>query len=36
MIAVHDGTRRLEATTPLLRGASQDFPVVPTVPEEAK
>lgn len=35
-IAVHDGTRRSEPTTPLLRGSSQDFPVVPTVTEEAK
>jgi N4-(beta-N-acetylglucosaminyl)-L-asparaginase len=35
-IAVHDGTRRAEATTPLLRGSSLDFPVVPTVSEESK
>jgi len=34
-IAVHDGTRRSEVTTPLFQGYSQDFPAVPTLPEEA-
>ncbi len=34
-IAVHDGTRRSEVTTPLFQGYSQDFPEVPTLPEEA-
>ena len=32
-IAVHDGTRRSEVTTPLLQGFSQDFPTVPKLPE---
>ena len=34
-IAVHDGTRRSEVTTPLFQGYSQDFPAVPTLPDEA-
>ncbi|MGZ5944666.1 MAG: N(4)-(beta-N-acetylglucosaminyl)-L-asparaginase [Isosphaeraceae bacterium] len=34
-IAVHDGTRRSEVTTPLFQGFSEDFPAVPTLPEEA-
>ncbi|MFZ3342282.1 MAG: N(4)-(beta-N-acetylglucosaminyl)-L-asparaginase [Terriglobales bacterium] len=34
-IAVHDGTRRTEVATPLLQGFSQDFPVVPKLPEES-
>ena len=34
-IAVHDGTRRAEVTTPLLQGYSQDFPEVPKLPEES-
>ena len=34
-IAVHDGTRRSEVTTPMFHGYSQDFPAVPTLPEEA-
>ncbi|MGB9195385.1 MAG: N(4)-(beta-N-acetylglucosaminyl)-L-asparaginase [Terriglobales bacterium] len=34
-IAVHDGTRRSEVTTPLFKGYSQDFPAVPTLPDEA-
>jgi N4-(beta-N-acetylglucosaminyl)-L-asparaginase len=33
-IAVHDGTRRSEATVPLLKGWSQDFPPRPNVPAE--
>ncbi len=33
-IAVHDGTRRSEVTTPLFQGFSQDFPVVPKLPED--
>jgi len=33
-IAVHDGTRRAEVTTPLLQGFSEDFPAVPKLPEE--
>jgi N4-(beta-N-acetylglucosaminyl)-L-asparaginase len=32
-IAVHDGTRRSEVTTPLFQGYSQDFPTVPKLPE---
>ena len=34
--AVHDGTLRTEASTPLLKGYSQDWPPMPTVPEELK
>ncbi|HVI08134.1 MAG TPA: N(4)-(beta-N-acetylglucosaminyl)-L-asparaginase, partial [Candidatus Binatia bacterium] len=34
-IAVHDGTRRREATTALLKGFSRDFPV-PNVPDEVR
>ena len=34
-IAVHDGTRRSEVTAPLLQGFSQDFPIVPKLPEES-
>jgi len=33
-IAVHDGTRRAEATVPLFEGVSQEFPPFPKVPEE--
>jgi N4-(beta-N-acetylglucosaminyl)-L-asparaginase len=33
-IAVHDGTHRSEATVPLLKGWSQDFPPRPNVPAE--
>lgn len=32
-IAVHDGTRRAEATIPLFEGVSQEFPPFPKVPE---
>jgi N4-(beta-N-acetylglucosaminyl)-L-asparaginase len=35
-IAVHDGTLRSEIATPLLKGFSQDWPPMPTVPEELK
>jgi len=36
-IAVHDGTRRLEATVALFKGASHEFPPFPVaVPEELK
>jgi N4-(beta-N-acetylglucosaminyl)-L-asparaginase len=36
-IAVHDGTRRLEATVALYKGYSQDFPPFPVpMPEELK
>ena len=34
-IAVHDGTRRSEVTVPLFKGFSQEFPPVPTLPEES-
>jgi N4-(beta-N-acetylglucosaminyl)-L-asparaginase len=34
-IAVHDGTRRAEVTTPLFQGFSEDFPAVPKLPEES-
>ncbi|MGH9643869.1 MAG: N(4)-(beta-N-acetylglucosaminyl)-L-asparaginase [Terriglobales bacterium] len=34
-IAVHDGTRRREVATPLLKGYSQDFPAVPKLPKES-
>jgi len=34
--AVHDGTMRSEVATPLLKGYSQDWPPMPTVPEELK
>jgi N4-(beta-N-acetylglucosaminyl)-L-asparaginase len=33
-IAVHDGTKRLEKTASLLKGASQEFPPQPKVPPE--
>ena len=33
-IAVHDGTRRAEVTTPLFQGYSEDFPPVPDVPPD--
>jgi N4-(beta-N-acetylglucosaminyl)-L-asparaginase len=33
-IAVHDGTKRAENTTPLFPGASLDFPAAPKVPAE--
>jgi N4-(beta-N-acetylglucosaminyl)-L-asparaginase len=36
-IAVHDGTRRSEATVALLKGASHEFPPFPvSIPEELK
>jgi N4-(beta-N-acetylglucosaminyl)-L-asparaginase len=35
-IAVHDGTRRKEVTTSLLKGFSQDFPPFPKIPQELK
>jgi N4-(beta-N-acetylglucosaminyl)-L-asparaginase len=35
-IAVHDGTKRAEITTPLLKGYSQEFPLFPKIPEELK
>src|SRR5277367_3587114 len=35
-IAVHDGTLRAEPATPLLKGYSQDWPPMPTVPEDLK
>ncbi|MFZ0869049.1 MAG: N(4)-(beta-N-acetylglucosaminyl)-L-asparaginase [Candidatus Sulfotelmatobacter sp.] len=35
-IAIHDGTRRSEVTVSLFKGYSQDFPPVPTLPEEKK
>ncbi len=34
--AVHDGTLRSEVATPLLKGYSQDWPPMPTVPEDLK
>ncbi len=34
--AVHDGTRRSEVATPLLKGYSQECPPFPTIPEELK
>ena len=34
-LLVLDGTRRAEVTTPLFQGFSQDFPAVPTLPEES-
>ncbi len=34
--AVHDGTLRSEIATPLLKGYSQDWPPMPTVPEDLK
>jgi len=33
-IAVHDGTKRLELTTPLFKGASEDYPPPPQVSPE--
>ena len=33
---VHDGTLRSEVATPLLKGYSQDWPPMPTIPEELK
>jgi N4-(beta-N-acetylglucosaminyl)-L-asparaginase len=35
-IAVHDGAKRSEVTTPLLEGYSQDFPEIPTVKDEVR
>ncbi len=35
-IAIHDGTRRAEATVSLLKGPSQEFPPFPNVPEDLK
>jgi N4-(beta-N-acetylglucosaminyl)-L-asparaginase len=35
-IAIHDGTRREEATVSLLKGPSQEFPPFPNVPEDLK
>ena len=35
-IAVHDGSKRAEVTTPLLKGYSQEFPPFPAIPEELK
>ncbi|MFZ0587276.1 MAG: N(4)-(beta-N-acetylglucosaminyl)-L-asparaginase [Candidatus Sulfotelmatobacter sp.] len=35
-IAIHDGTRRSEITVSLLKGYSQEFPPVPTLPEDPK
>ncbi len=32
-IVIHDGTRRSEDTVPLFQGFSQDFPVVPELPQ---
>jgi N4-(beta-N-acetylglucosaminyl)-L-asparaginase len=34
--AVHDGTMRSEVAAPLLKGYSQDWPPMPTVPEDLK
>ena len=34
--AVHDGTLRSEVAAPLLKGYSQEWPPMPTVPEELK
>ncbi len=34
--AIHDGTARSEVATPLLKGYSQDWPPMPTVPDELK
>jgi len=34
--SIHDGTLRAEVATPLLKGYSQDWPPMPTVPEELK
>jgi N4-(beta-N-acetylglucosaminyl)-L-asparaginase len=33
-IAIHDGTKRAEITTPLFKGYSQEFPPFPKIPEE--
>jgi len=33
-IAVHDGTKRAEKTTPLFKGPSQEFPPFPKIPAE--
>jgi len=35
-IAVHDGSKRREITTPLFKGWSQDFPPPPRVPANAR
>jgi N4-(beta-N-acetylglucosaminyl)-L-asparaginase len=35
-IAIHDGTLRAEAATPLLKGFSQEWPPFPPIPEELK
>lgn len=33
-IAIHDGTKRAEVTTPLFKGYSQEFPPFPKIPAE--
>ena len=33
---VHDGTLRSEVATPLLKGYSQEWPPLPSIPEELK
>jgi hypothetical protein len=33
---VHDGTLRSEISTPLLKGFSQEWPLMPVVPEDLK
>jgi len=35
-IAIHDGTKRLETTTALYKGWSQEFPPFPPIPEDLK
>lgn len=35
-IAVHDGSRRAEVTTSLMKGYSQEFPPFPDIPEDLK
>ena len=35
-IAVHDGSKRLEETAHLFKGASQEFPPFPNIPDELK
>jgi N4-(beta-N-acetylglucosaminyl)-L-asparaginase len=34
--SVHDGTLRLEAAIPLLKGYAREWPPMPVVPEELK
>jgi N4-(beta-N-acetylglucosaminyl)-L-asparaginase len=34
--AVHDGTLRSEVATPLLKGSSEEWPPLPSIPEELK